>query len=96
METIKAYTREIFISYSTSKWWQKLRKQNLLMTALKTKGRTYADSPTPALLQVIAAVRSTLDGLFTQDEEINLKFTRQRLYEHGNKLGKHLAYLTKK
>ena len=93
-ETIKVYTRGILISFSASKRWQKLRKQNLLMTELKTKERAYVDSPTPALLREISAVRSTLDNLLTQDEESKLKFTR--LYEHGNKLGKYLAYLTKK
>lgn len=80
----------MIIPFSASKRRQKLRKQNLLMTELKTKERAYVDSPTPALLQEISAVRSTLDNLLTQDEETKLRFTRQRFYEHGNKPGKYL------
>lgn len=95
-ETIKAYSRGIIISFSASKRRQKLRKQNFLLNELKTKEKAYVDSPTSALLQEITAVRSTLDSLFTQDEETKLKFTRQRFYEHGNKPGKYLAFLTKK
>lgn len=95
-ETVKAYTRGIIISFSASKRREKLRKQNLLMTELKTKERTYVNSPTPALLREISAVRSTFDNLLTQEEETKHKFTRQRFYEHGNKPGKYLAYLTKK
>lgn len=66
------------------------------MTELKIKERAYVDSPNPALLQEISAVRSTLDNLLMQDEETKLRFTRQRFYEHGNKPGKYLAYLTRK
>ena len=66
------------------------------MSELKTKERTHVNSPTSALWREISAVRSTLDNLFTQDEKTKLKFTRQRFYEHGNKPGKYLAYLTKK
>ncbi len=95
-EHIKAYTRGVIISLSASKRRLKLRKQNVLMTGLKTKERTYVDSHTPALLREISAVGSTLDNLLTQDEKTKLKFSRQRFYEHGNKPGKYLAYLTKK
>ena len=66
------------------------------MAELKTKERAYVGSPSPLLLCEISAIRSTLDSLFTQDEETKLRFSRQKLYEHGDKPGKYLAYLTKK
>lgn len=60
------------------------------------QGKDSVDSLTTALLREISAVGSTLDNLLTQDEETKLKFTRQRLYEHGNKPRKYLAYLVKR
>lgn len=85
--TRKAYARGMIISFSACKRQQKLKTQNLLMAELKTKERAYVDSPSPTLLREISAVRSTLDSLFTQDEETRL--ARQRFYEHGDKPGKY-------
>ena len=95
-ETAKAYARGLIISFSASKKRQKREKQNLLMAELKTKENAYVECPSPTILTEISAIRTTLDNLLTQDEEVKVRFIRQKFYEHGDKPGKYLAYLTKK
>ena len=92
-ETVKAYARGLIISFSASEKRQKREKQK--MSELKAKEGAYVWSPSPAILKEISAVRPTLDNLLTQ-EELKIRFVRQKFYEHMDKPGKYLAYLTKK
>ena len=68
----------------------------MLEGELGSKEKDYIKTPTPALLREISIIRSTLVSLLTQDAEKKMIFVRQKLYEHGDKPGKYLAYLAKK
>lgn len=41
-------------------------------------------------------LHSALDCLLTKDTITKIRFARQRVYEHGDKPGKYLEYLTEK
>lgn len=41
-------------------------------------------------------LRCSTDSLLTQDADYKLRFVKQKFYEHGDKPGKFLAFLTKK
>uniref|UniRef100_A0A8K9V8C7 Reverse transcriptase domain-containing protein n=1 Tax=Oncorhynchus mykiss TaxID=8022 RepID=A0A8K9V8C7_ONCMY len=84
------------MSYTATKRRKKREKQKMLEGELGTKEKDYIKTPTPALLKEISVIRSTLDSLLTQDAEKKMRFVRQKLYEHGDKPGKYLAYLAKK
>lgn len=43
----------------------------------KAKESAYVRSPSSAILKEISAVRTTLDNLLTQDEELKIRFVRQ-------------------
>ena len=59
------------------------------MAELKTKENAYVECPSPTILTEISAIRTTLDNLLTQDEEVKVRFIRQKFYEHGDKPGKY-------
>ncbi len=75
---------------------KKQEKQEVLEKDLAKKEEVYFKSPSPILLNEITALRSTLDALLTQNAEKKVKYVKQKYYEHGDKPGKYLAYLTKK
>lgn len=52
--------------------------------------------PTPAKMKEISVLRSALDSLFTKQAEVKIRFAKQKIYEHGDKVGKYLAFLKKK
>ena len=95
-ETAKAFARGLIISFSASKKRQKSEKQTKLMAELKAKEEAYLSAPSPTIMAEINAIKTTLDNVLTQNEEVKLRFVRQKMYEHGDKPGKYLAYLTKK
>lgn len=47
-------------------------------------------------MKEISALRSALDSLLTKQAEGKIRFAKQKIYEHGDKVGKYLAYLTRK
>lgn len=47
-------------------------------------------------MKEISALRSALDSLLTKQAEVKIRFAKQKIFEHGDKVGKYLAYLTKK
>lgn len=63
---------------------------------MKNKEEKYIKTADMALLKEISALRCFIDSLLTQDAEYKLKFVKQKCYEHGDKPGKFLLYLTKK
>lgn len=50
----------------------------------------------PALWKETSALRSAINCLLTEDAEKRIRYTKQILYEYGDKPGKCLAYLAKK
>ncbi len=56
----------------------------------------YFKFPSPILLNEITALRSTLDPHVTQNAKKQVQYVKQKYYEHGDKPGEGLAYLTKK
>ena len=95
-QTCKAYARGLIISYSATKKRQRLEKQKSLESELMDKEKAYTASPSTSLWQVITTLRSALNCLLTRDAEKKMKYTRQRFYEHGDKVGKCLLYYIKK
>lgn len=95
-ETIKAFSRGLVISYTSSKRRRQIEQKNILDTKLKRAESDYVQNPKSAKLKEITALRSALESLHISSAERKVRFAKQRLYEHGDKPGKYLAYLTKK
>lgn len=53
----------------------------------------HISSPSPNLLKELLSARTALNTLLIQDSDHSLKFTRQKLYEFGDKPGRYLANL---
>lgn len=95
-ETSKAYARGLIISYIVSKKCKIAEQQKVLETRLTIAAKEYIRKPTGSKLKEIAAIHCTLNSLLTQTATDKLRFAKQKLFEHGDKPGKYLAYLTKK
>lgn len=95
-ETSKAYIRGLILSFSASKKRKKNETQRQLEEALKEKEGKYVKTADKTLLGEISALRCAVDSLLTQDAEYKLRFVKQKFYEHGDRPGRLLAYLTKK
>lgn len=94
-ETTKAYIRGLAISYFATKKRKQLEKEKQLESELNTATSSYLNDPSPALLEKISAVRTSLNSLLTFQSHSNICYSKQKLYEWGNKPSKYLAYLTK-
>lgn len=95
-ETSKAYIRGLILSFSASKRSKKNETQRQLEKTSKEKEVKYIKTADRTLLGEISALRCAVDSLLTQDDEYKMRFVRQKFYEHGDKTGRLLAYLTKK
>lgn len=95
-ETLKAYSRGLIISYTKGRKRRQAEQRKVLESKLKHAEGDYLKKPSTGKLKEIYALRSALDCLLTKDAKTKIRFARQRLYEHGDKPGKYLAYLTKK
>lgn len=71
------------------------RQRNEQYLALKTKltelEKFHIASPTPYLLEDLAATRTALNTLMIQNSEHTPKFAKQRMYKFGDKPGRYLA-----
>lgn len=95
-ENSKAYARRLIISYIASKKRKIAEQQKVLEIRHTIAEKEYIRKPTGSKLKEIAAIRCTLNSLLTQTATDKLRFAKQKLFEHGDKPGKYLAYLTKK
>ena len=75
--------RGVIISFSASKKRQKRERQNLLMADFKTKENAYVECPSTTILTEISAIRTTLDNLLTQDEEVKVRFKDKSFMNMG-------------
>lgn len=71
-------------------------QRQVLESKLKHTVGFLRQSPSKGKLKEMYALRSAFDCLLTKDAETKIRFGRPRLYEHGDKPGKYLAYLTNK
>lgn len=95
-ETAKAFSRGLIIAYTLSKRRRQAKQKEILESNLKDAERLYIKKPTSGKMKEISALRSALDSLLTKQAEVKIHFAKQKLYEHGDKVGKYLAFLTKK
>ena len=58
--------------------------------------KEYVKKPTAAKLKEISAIHSILNSLLTKRAGEKLGYAKQRLFEHGDKPGRYLAYLARK
>ena len=94
-ETTKAYVRGLIIAYSASKKKKQLEQQLKLEKELADIKDALCLTSDPLLLQRKCAIQAALDTLLTQQAKTALLFSKQRLYEYGDKPSKYLSYLTK-
>lgn len=95
-ETSKAYSRAIIISYMSTKRRRQAEQREILESKLKRAETEYAKRSSLLKLKEITALRSALDSLLTKEAESKIRSAKQKIFEHGDKVGKYLAYLTKK
>uniref|UniRef100_A0A8C5EMP2 Endonuclease/exonuclease/phosphatase domain-containing protein n=1 Tax=Gouania willdenowi TaxID=441366 RepID=A0A8C5EMP2_GOUWI len=95
-ETSKAYSRGLITSYTKSKRRRQTEQRIILESKLKKAEQDYLIKSSNGKLKEISALRSALDCLLTNEAERKMRFAKQKLYEHGDKPGRYLAYLTKK
>lgn len=95
-ETSKAYSRGLITSYTKSKRRIQTEQRRILESKLKKAEKDYFTKSSNNKLKEISALRSALNCLLTNEAERKIRFAKQKLYEHGDKPGKYLAYLTKK
>lgn len=94
-ETSKAYIRGIIIAYSASKRKKQLEQQLKLEKELLDIKSKLCLTSDPLMLQRKCATQAALDTLLTQQAKSALLFSKQRLYEYGDKPSKYLSHLTK-
>lgn len=95
-ETSKAFSRGIITSYIISKKRRQAEQRQILESKLKLAEKEYVKNPSAKRLKEISALRSSLNGLLTKHAESKIRFGKQKMYEHADKAGKYLAYLTRK
>lgn len=95
-KTAKAFSRGLIIAYTLSKMRRQAKQKEILESKLKDAERLYIKKPTPGKMKEISTLRSALDSLLTKQAEVKICFAKQKILEHGDKVGKYLAYLTKK
>ena len=84
------------MSFVASKRRRKIEQHTILETRLADLEKHHISSPSPDLLKELMATPTALNTLLIQDSEHSLKFTRQMLYEFGDKPNRYLASLVKK
>ncbi len=94
-ETAKAYIRGLAISYLTTKRRKQSEKQKHLESELNIATSSYLNDPSPVSLEKISALRASLNSLLTHQSHSNVLYSKQKLYEWGNKPSKYLAHWTK-
>lgn len=94
-ETCKAYIRGLAISYSITKERKQVEKQERLELELKRATKDHVNDASPANLEKLTVIRASLHALLLQQANVKILFSKQRLYEHGNKPNKYLSYLLK-
>lgn len=95
-ETAKAFCRGLIISYTSSKKRRIAEQQDILEKRLSFAEKEYSKKPSESRLGELNAIRCSLNTLLTQTATERVKFAKQKLFEHGDKPGKYLSYLTKK
>ena len=95
-ETCKVYARGLIISYARSKQRKSLEAQRKLEGTLADLEKTYVKYPSVIYMKAMLATRAFLNSLLTHRAEQSIRFTKQRLYEYGNKPSKYLARLVNK
>ena len=80
----------------SSKRRRQAEQREILEYKLKVAENQYIKAPSSEKLKEVSALRSALDSLLTEHAEKKIRFTKQRQYKHGDKVGRYLAYLTKK
>lgn len=95
-ETSKAFSRGIIMSYTFTKKRKQFEQRKILEIKLGRAEREYVKHPSVHKSKEMSALRAALDTLLTGEAEKQVRFTKQQLYEHGDKAGRYLAYLTKK
>lgn len=95
-ETSKAFSRGIIISYMPTKRRKQDEQRKILESKLKLAEKEYVKNSSVQKLKDISALRCSLNLLLTKDAEGKIRLARQKMYEHGDKVGRYLSYLTKK
>lgn len=95
-ETSKAFSRGLIISYMSTKRRRQDEQRKILESKLKHAEKEYVKNSSVQRLKEISALRCTLNLLLTRYAEGKIRLARQNMYEHGDKAGRYLSYLTKK
>lgn len=93
-ESSKAFTRGLIISYTASKRHRQAEQRRSLESKLTIVERDYVKNSSSTKLEEISALLSPLEFIRTEEAEGKIRFAKQ--LEHGVKVGKYLAYPTKK
>uniref|UniRef100_A0A3Q3G8L9 Reverse transcriptase domain-containing protein n=1 Tax=Kryptolebias marmoratus TaxID=37003 RepID=A0A3Q3G8L9_KRYMA len=94
-DTAKAFSRGLILSYMCSKKRRIAEQQNILERKLKLAEEEYIKKPSQSKLGELNAIRCSLNTILTQNATDKVKFAKQRLFEHGDKPGRYLSYLTR-
>lgn len=95
-QTSKAFSRGIIISYTSTKKRRQSEQIKIIESKLRRVERECGERPSSQKLKEVSALRGALDTLLTMEAASQIRFAKQKLYESGNKVGRYLAYLTKK
>lgn len=95
-ETSLAFSRGLIISYMSIKRRRQDEQGKILESKLKHAEKGYVKISTAQKLKKISAFRCTFHLLLTKDVEGKIRLALQKMYEHGDKAGRCLSYLTKK
>lgn len=90
-EAAKAVLRGKIISCSSTLKKRRIEKQNKLEQKIKILEIQHKQNPTTENLKQLKEVRRELDDLLTEKVERNLRFLKQKFYEHGSRANRLLA-----
>ncbi len=95
-EAMKAFLRGQIISYSSSKKKQYQKQSQLLEKEISTMERQHSKTKDAQLFQQLQSKKLEYNILSSKEAENALLRSRQRYYEHGDKIGKVLAWQIRK